>query len=248
MISPKESLHDLLGYDGLKIYQRDDMLAFSLDSSILADFVHIGKRVTKIIDFGTGNGPIPLMLSLKTEVPIIGVEIQPDVAELARRSVALNHLEHQIEILDADIKTLHERFESGSIGLITCNPPFFKYIESSSINQTDYLTIARHEVAIDLESIIVSAKRLLSTNGSLHIIHRVERLQELLVLFSKHRFYVKRMRFVYPKPGIDALSVLIEARNNANPGNLRMLEPLYVLDTAGQYTPEILKIFRMGKK
>lgn len=248
MNDSREIVNDLLGYDGLKIIQRPDMFNFSLDSTLLADFVKIPLRASNILDFGTGNAPIPLFLSLKTDRPIIAVEIQPEAADLARRSVEINGLSHQITILEADIKELHKTMESGSVGMITCNPPFFKYQPDSNVNKNDYLTIARHEVMIDLEGILIQAKRLLTMSGTLYMIHRADRLEELMVLYHKHRFAIKRMRFVYPKAGREANAVLIEAKSNGTPGSLKLMEPLYVYEPNGEYTAEILSIFRFGKK
>jgi tRNA1(Val) A37 N6-methylase TrmN6 len=242
-------VNDLTDYDGLKIVQRDDMFAFSLDAVLLADFTHVYKKTGVIMDFGTGNAPIPLYLSLKTKKPIIGVEIQPDAVDLARRSVALNKLEHQISIVEADIKDLHRLYESSSIDLITCNPPFFKATAGvGSVNAIEAFTIARHEIKIDLETVIIQAKRLLSTLGVLTMIHRVERLEELIILLNRHRFAVKRMRFVYPKKGNPAQAVLVEAFANGKQGGMKMPDPLYVYDENGTYTPEVLAIFHTGRK
>jgi tRNA1(Val) A37 N6-methylase TrmN6 len=241
-----EVINDLLGYDGLKIIQRPDMFNFSLDSTLLADFVKPLTKTKRILDLGTGNAPIPLFLSLKTNAKIIGVEIQEDVYQIAKRNIALNHLEDQIEILHDDIKGIHKKYENSSFDLITCNPPFFKYKETSNVNKNDYKTIARHEVFITLEEIIIEAKRLLKTKSSICMVHRTDRLQELIELFTKHHFALKRLRFVYPKQGENSNMVLIEASNNGSTG-LTLLEPLYVHNETG-YTEEIKRIFRYGKE
>lgn len=248
-MTPIYQVNDLMGYEGLKIVQRDDMFAFSLDSVLLADFVRVYKKTDVIMDFGTGNAPIPLFLSLKTDRPIVGVDIQPEAVDLARRSVALNGLEAQITIVEADIKELHRLYESSSIDLITCNPPFFKVApDGRNVNAVEAFTIARHEVKIDLESIILQAKRLLSTLGVLTMIHRVDRLEEIVILLNRHRFAIKRLRFVYPKKGRPAQSVLIEAFANAKAGGLKLTDPLYVYDEHDAYTPEVLAIFHTRKK
>jgi tRNA1Val (adenine37-N6)-methyltransferase len=246
--SGQESIHDLFGYDGIKIIQRDDLTSFSVDSVLLADFVTIPKRVERILDLGCGNAPIPLYLSLKTKKPIIGVELQKTAVDLARRSVLLNHLENQITILEADIKTLHERFDSSFFDLIVSNPPFFQVHANSPLNNLEQLTIARHEVAIDLETLFLQAKRLLSTGGNFVLVHRVERLEEIIVLSHRHHLAVKRLRFVYPKRGLDAILVLVETRNNSRPGGLTLEEPFYVMEADGTYTPEMKRIHFFGKK
>ncbi len=242
----KEVIHDLLGYDGIKIIQRPDMFNFSLDSTLLADFVNLLSKTSKILDLGTGNAPIPLFLSMKTKAKIIGVELQKDVFDLAKRTIELNKLEDQITIVNQDIKGIHKLYENSEFDIVTCNPPFFKYKESSHINKTDYKTIARHEVFITLEEIIIEAKRLLTTKGSFVMVHRTERLIEIINLLTKHKFSVKRLRLVYPKIGEDSNMVLIDASNNGLPG-LKILEPLYVHEN-NSYTEEILKIFNFGKE
>ncbi len=240
-----EVINDLLGYDGLKIIQRPDMFNFSLDSTLLADFVKPLSKTKKILDLGTGNAPIPLFLSLKTNANIIGVEIQKDVYEIAKRNININKLEHQIEIINDDIKGIHKKYENSEFDLITCNPPFFKYKETSNVNKNDYKTIARHEVLITLEDIIIEAKRLLKTRSSLCMVHRTERVIEIINLLTKHNFSIKRLRFVYPKQGEESNMVLIDASNNGKPG-LKLLEPLYVHTEQG-YTDEVKRIFNYGK-
>jgi len=242
----EEVINDLLGYDGIKIIQRPDMFNFSLDSTLLADFANPLTKTKKILDLGTGNAPIPLFLSMKTEAKIIGIEIQKDVFDIAKRSIKLNNLENQITILNDDIKNIHKKFENSEFDLITCNPPFFKYKDTSNVNKNDYKTIARHEVFITLEEIIIEAKRLLTTKGSLVMVHRTERLEEIIILLAKHRFAIKRLRLVYPKVGEISNMVLIDASNNGQPG-LKILEPLYVHEN-GTYTKEVLKIFNYGKE
>jgi tRNA1(Val) A37 N6-methylase TrmN6 len=241
-----EIVHDLLGYDGIKIIQRPDMFNFSLDSTLLADFVKISSKVKNIIDFGTGNAPIPLFLSLKTNAHITGIEIQEEVFNLAQKSVSLNHLEDRISIQLEDIKNIHKRFENGAFDIVTCNPPFFKYKESSHTNKDVYKTIARHEVLVTLEDIIFEAKRVLKTKGSLYLVHRTERVIEIIEQLRKQQFSIKRMRFVYPRFNEPSNMVLIEAINNGNT-NLTLMNPLYVHDGDG-YTEEVLSIFRFGKE
>lgn len=240
-----EVVNDLLGYDGLKIIQRTDMFHFSLDSTLLADFVVTTAKTKNIIDLGTGNAPIPLFLSLKTDASIVGIDIQEAVFDLAKRSVELNNLSKQITIKHQDIKGIHKKYENGSFDIVTCNPPFFKYIETSNVNKNDFKTIARHEVLITLEEVIKEAKRLLTTKGSLYLVHRTERLMDLMVLLDKHKYSVKRLRFVYSKEGEQSNMVLLEASNNGQT-IVKVDPPLYVHEDDG-YTDEIKRIFRYGK-
>lgn len=242
----KEVINDLLGYDGIKIIQRPDMFNFSLDSTLLADFANPLTKTKKIMDLGCGNAPIPLFLSLKTNAKIIGIEIQEDVFNIAKRNIEINHLEDQITILNKNIKGLSKEFENSEFDLITCNPPYFKYKETSHTNKHDYKTIARHEVLITLEEVVIEVKRLLKTKGSFCLVHRTERLEEIITLLDKHNFSIKRMRFVYPKKREISNTVLIDASNNGAKG-LKLLEPLYVHEKDG-YTEEIRRIFNYRKE
>lgn len=242
----KVAIHDLLAYDGLKIIQRKDLFRFSLDSLLLADFININLRTKRIIDFGTGLGPIPLYLSLKTDKPIIGIDIQEDMVELAKESVKLNKLENQITIYKRDILEAFKDYETNIFDVISVNPPFFKYHNDEFLNDIDAFTIARHEVYIDLEGIIISAKRMITNGGSLNLIHRANRLDEIVVLLNKHGFVIKRLKFVYTTTSKDAMMVLIDARANGKTGDLKVLKPLVIYDENNQYTKEVLKIFHLG--
>lgn len=242
----EEVIHELLGYKHIKIIQRPDMFHFSLDSTLLADFVEIQAKTTNIIDLGTGNAPIPLFLSLKTAAKIKAIELQEALVDLAKRSVEMNHLDNQIDVIHGDIVGIHKQFENSLFDMVTCNPPFFKYTDSSHINESDYKTIARHEVKVTLDQIVFESKRLLRTKGSLYLVHRTKRLIEIIETLRKHRFSIKRMRFVYPKVGKDSNMVLIEALNNGAT-DLTLHEPLIVHDESG-YTDEIRAIFNFKKE
>lgn len=242
---PVEVINELLGYEGLKIIQRPDMFHFSLDSTLLADFVTISVKTKNIIDLGTGNAPIPLFLSLKTTAHIIGVDIQEAAFDLAKRSVELNGLEEQITIKHQDINGIHKQYENGYFDIVTCNPPFFKYKETSNVNKNEFKTIARHEVLVTLEDVIKEAKRLLTTKGSLYLVHRTERLMDIMVLLQTYKFSVKRIRFVYSKEGEQSSMVLIDASNNGQ--TIVKVEPPLVVHEKDGYTNEIKRIFRYGK-
>ena len=232
----------LLGYKDLTIMQDSEMFNFSLDSVLLPNFVAINKKIDKILDIGCGNAPIPLILSTKTKAKIIGVEIQKKSYELAIESVKMNNLENQIEIVNQDINDYYKFDKTDSYDIITCNPPFFKYIESSNINKNDYKTIARHEVKLNLDNIFNISKKLLKNNGVVAIVHRPERLVEILESMKKNNIEPKRIRFVYPKKNMDANILLIEGKKNGKPG-LKILPPLYSHLDNGEYTEEVKKYF-----
>jgi len=241
-----EEIHDLLAYDGLKIIQRKDLFRFSLDSLLLGDFVKINPRANKIVDFGTGLGPVPLYLTLKTDKSIVGIDIQEEAVKLAKKSVLLNKKENQVEIINTDINDILRYFQPSSIDIITVNPPFFKYHNPALTNDLDSLTISRHEVKIDLEGVIIAARKIISNGGSLFMIHRAARIEEVILLFNKYNFAIKRMRFVHTKSDKEAMMVLVEARFNGKTGDIKVETPLVVYNESGDYTKEILKIFHLG--
>lgn len=239
-----EIINDLLGYEGLKIIQRPDIFNFSLDSTLLADFVTINKKDKKIIDLGCGNGYIPIFLTLRTPAHIYGVDLQAEICDIAVRSVALNKLESQITIINHDIKNIQEVLGTSQFDIVISNPPYFKYQDTSKINKNDYLTIARHEVKINLDEIVKHANILLKDGGTFAMVHRTERLVDILATFRKYGIEPKRMRFVYPKVNSESsLVLLIEGKKSKNTGNLNILPPMYVENVDGTYTEEILKIF-----
>ena len=237
-----EVLNDLVGYKDLKIYQNTDWFSFSLDSVLLSNFVTLNKNIKIVLDLGCGNAPIPLILSTKTNAKIIGVEIQKDSYDLAKKSIAYNHLEDRIELLHLDMKKLKDIYPSDGFDVIICNPPYFKYLETSNLNDDEHKIIARHEKLITLEEIISLSRYLLKNNGSLAMVHRTNRLIEIISLFQKYGLEIKKIRFVYPKMNTESNMMLIEGRKNGKVG-LKLLPPLYVHNEDGSYTEEVLKMF-----
>lgn len=243
-----EIVNDLLGYEGLKIIQRPDIFNFSLDSTILADFVTINKKDKLIVDMGCGNGYIPIFLTLRTKAKIYGIEIQEEIYDIAKRSVELNKLEQQVNVINCDMKEAYKKFPNTSVDVVTCNPPYFKFQEDSKINKNDYLTIARHEVLVNLDQVVESAKRLLKDGGTFAMVHRSDRLIDIIEAFRKHKIEPKKIRFVYPKKNsASSLAILIEGKKSSTSGGLTILNPLYVNDEHGNYTEEILKIYNYKK-
>ncbi len=232
----------LLGYKNLHIIQDTEMFNFSLDSVLLPNFASLTKSTKRILDIGCGNAPIPLILSTKVAAKIIGVEIQKESYEMAKKSVEINELEEQIKIINADINEIYREYEPGYFDLITCNPPYFKYTESSNVNKNDEKTIARHEVKLNLEQIFSIAKYLLKNNGNIAIVHRPERLIEIVELMKKNNIEPKKIQFVYPHMDKEANILLIEGTKNGRPG-IKILPPLYSHNDNGEYTEEIKKYF-----
>lgn len=224
------------------IMQDTEMFNFSLDSVLLPNFITINKNVKHILDIGCGNGPIPLILSTKTSAQIVGVEIQKDVFDLAQESIHLNNLENQITIVNGDINELCKDMATETYDIITCNPPFFKVEETSHLNKNDYKTLARHEIALNLEQIMNISRKLLKNNGIIGIVHRPKRLIEIIEAMKKCGIEPKKMQLVYPKRDKEANIVLIEGIKNGNIG-LKILKPLYSHNEDGSYTDEIKQFF-----
>ncbi|MFR4947635.1 tRNA1(Val) (adenine(37)-N6)-methyltransferase [Thomasclavelia spiroformis] len=236
----KEVINYLLAYNDLKIIQRKDMFNFSLDTVLLANFCTIAKDVKKIVDFGTNNAAIPLILSRRTNKPIIGVEIQKEAVELAKKNITLNNLDDQIEIVHSDIKEFVN--DSIKVGLVVCNPPFFKVDEDSNLNDNEFLTIARHEIKINLEEIIKSAAKILDNRGKFVMVHRPQRMIEILNLMQKYDIEPKRIKFVYPKYNKESHILLVEGIYKGKKG-LKIEPPLYAHNDDGSYSDEVKKMF-----
>lgn len=242
-----EVIHDLLGYDGLKIYQDDEAFSFSIDSLLLASFIKTTKNTRKIIDLCTGNAPVPLFLTLKTNAEIIGVEIQEYIANLAKKSVSINDI-NNIEIINANLINIYKVVGANSFDIVSCNPPYFKVSRDAHLNKNDLLSIARHEIKCNFNDIVCEASKLLVDGGSLFFIHRVERVQDLMATLKTYNFGVKNMRFIYPKQESDALLVLIEAKKNRK-DDVKVDKPLYIYSDSNKniYTTEVLNIFNYKK-
>ncbi|OQB14699.1 MAG: tRNA1(Val) (adenine(37)-N6)-methyltransferase [Firmicutes bacterium ADurb.Bin193] len=245
-INDKERIDDLQvplkNGKSLCVIQNPDYFCFGVDAVLLADFAKIPKNAV-VADMGCGCGVIPLLIAAKTEAShITGIEIQSEVAEMAQRSVALNGLEDKISVINADIK----RFEgSGVFDVITCNPPY-KEGGGGLKNPNKYLAVARHEVCCTLSDVIKTAARLLKPGGKLNIIHRPERLADIICGMRKNGLEPKRIRFVHPAPYKTATMVLIEGAKGGRP-KLFSEPPLYIHDQNGEYSDEINRIYGKTK-
>lgn len=232
----------LLGYKNLKIYQDTNMFSFSLDSILLPNFVTVNKNIKNVLDIGCGNGVIPLILSTKTSANIIGVEIQKDVYSLAIKSIELNELAEQIQIINEDINLFSKNMNTETFDIITCNPPFFKVEKDSHLNKSDYKTIARHEVALNLVELMEISKKMLKNKGVLAIVHRPERMIEIIELMKKNGIEPKKIQLVYPGKNKEANILLIEGAKNGNPG-LKVLPSIISHEENGDYTEQVKKYF-----
>ncbi len=230
----------LLGYKNMKIVQDNEMFKFSLDSVLLANFVTLNKNVKNIFDIGTGNAPIPLMLTRLTNAKITGVEIQSEVYDMALESVKINNLSNQIELINDDINNYVKNTQNKKYDVITCNPPYFKISEGCNVNVSEYKKIARHELFLDIDRLCKASRSLLKTNGRLAIVHRPERLLEIISAMQKNNIEPKKLQFVYPKHDAEANMILIEGTLNGNPG-LKVLDSIYVYE-GNEYSSQIKKL------
>lgn len=236
-----EKINDILGYKNRKIFQDDECFSFSLDSVMLANFVTIRLRDRNILDLGTGNGAIPLIVSLRTDKNIVGVEIQKRLSDMAEKSVKYNNLSEQIKIINVDMKEFVNSNNIESFDVITCNPPYFRVNEKNYFNLSLEKLIARHEVKVTLSDVFYVSRKLLKNNGNLAIVHRPERLLEIFDLFRKNSIEPKRIRFVYEKVSKESTLVLIEGQKNGRPG-LKIEKPLILYNEDGSMTGEYEKL------
>ena len=237
-----ESIIPLLNKN-LKIVQRSDYFNFSIDSLLISEFVNIQKSTKKILDLGTGNAAIPLFLSKKTSAKIYGIEIQEISYKLALRNININNLNEQIYIIYDNMKNYLKYFDMGFFDIVISNPPFFKINENIKfLNNLNQLSIARHEIEINLDELIRIASELVKDRGYFYLVHRADRLSEILNNLIKYRFEAKKIKFCYTTKYKNAKIVLIEAIKNGKSG-LTILPSLIINKENGEYTDEVLKMF-----
>ncbi len=235
-----ERLDDILGYKNLKIYQNSNFFSFSLDSIILANYCDIRLRDKKIVDFCTGNGVIPLILSRRTNNKIYGVEIQKKLVDLANKSVEYNGLSNQIEIINDDIKVF-SKDNISKFDLVLCNPPYFKVEKDSSLNESYEKMIARHEIEINIYDLCDCVKKVLKDNGKFYLIHRSDRLIEILQVLKKYNLEPKKLMFVYENINSESTLVLIESQKLGKTG-LKIQKPLILHEINGELTEEYKRL------
>jgi tRNA1(Val) A37 N6-methylase TrmN6 len=237
----KDERLDYLLAEDLRIIQSPSVFAFSLDAVLLARFTYLPIQKGNIIDLCTGNGVIPLLLSTKTKAQITGVEIQEKLYDMAKRSAEYNKLEHQIQYIHGDIKNMPKELGYNKFDVVTCNPPYFPVTEQTIINESKHFAIARHELYCTLEDVIKVSSQLVKPGGKAAFVHRPGRLVEIIELMKKYKLEPKRLRFVYPKFGKEANTILIEGIKDGKP-DLKILPPLFVYEKDGDYTEEVKKI------
>ncbi len=240
MLLPGERLDDLQR-NGYKIIQNPEKFCFGMDAVLLSGFAKV-KPGEKVIDLGTGTGIIPILLEAKSKGEhFFGLEIQPESADMATRSVAYNGLQDKISIVTGDLKDAAKTFGASSFDVVTSNPPYMTK-DHGLVNSGDAKTIARHEIYCNLEDLVTNTAKLLKPGGRCYFVHRPFRLVEILSLMSQYGIEPKRMQLVYPYVDKEPNMVLIEGLRGGK-SRLTVEKPLIVYERPGVYTPEIYDIY-----
>lgn len=236
-LKPEERLDDLQ-VNGYEIIQHPGKFCFGMDAVLLSNFARV-KKGERVLDLGTGTGIIPILLTAKTEgESFVGLEIQEESADMARRSVLHNHLEDKVEIVTGDIREAAQVFGSASFDVITTNPPYM-IGQHGIANASDTKAIARHEVLCTLEDILRESARILKPRGRFYMVHRPFRLAEILSKMVEVGIEPKRMRMVHPFIDKEPNMVLIEGMRGGN-SRMTVERPLIVYKEVGVYSDELL--------
>ena len=236
---------DDLGVENLQIWQDKSLFCFGTDAVLLANFA-CPKPKDKVLDIGTGNGIIPLLLTAKCDTKhITGLEIQTASAALAKKNVEFNNLTEKIEIIEGDIKDA-SLFSAASFSYITCNPPY-KPVGTGLKNPDSPLAIARHELLCTLEDIISRSAHLLQSKGKLAMVHKPERVAQIIYIMKKYRIEPKRILTVHAHRDHSPCLVLIEGMKDGNEG-LKWETPLTIYDENGVYTAHCNMLYQKTKE
>lgn len=240
MLKPNERIDDLQR-NNYRIIQDPERFCFGMDAVLLSGFAK-AKEGDHVIDLGTGTGIIPILMEAKTKASnLVGLEIQPESAGMAQRSVELNHLEKKIRIVTGDIREASSIFGAATFDVVTSNPPYMTEHHGIT-NEKSPKAIARHELLCTLEDVICQAAKLLRPGGSFYMVHRPFRLVDIMVLMREYHLEPKRMKLVYPYIDKDPNMVLIEGLRGGRP-RMTVEKPLIVYKEPGVYTDEIYEIY-----
>ncbi|MGM9887321.1 MAG: tRNA1(Val) (adenine(37)-N6)-methyltransferase [Lactococcus sp.] len=240
-LQPDERI-DEIADSGVQIIQSKEVFSFSIDAILLARFPRLPKK-GQIVDLCAGNGAVGLFASSRTKASIIELELQERLAKMAERSISLNGLDEQMSVINDNLNQAMKYFSNSSTDLIFCNPPYFKVGEDSHLNESQHYTLARHELATNLDEIFEISKKLLKSNGHLAMVHRPERFFEIVDKMRANNLQPKWIQFVYPKADLPANILLIDAIKDGKPGGEIFLPPLIVHHEDGSYTKEIEEIY-----
>ena len=206
--------NDLFDYENLSIIQDENYFKFSIDSILLAEYAHINKNDTKILDLCSGNLPVPFILNYKYKKDINAIELQDEIYECGKDSIKINNLEENINYIHDNVKNIFNYFKEESMDVITCNPPYFK---DSLKNDNNIKSIARHEIEITLEDIIKISSKLLKDNKTFYMVHIPNRIDEIILLCNKYNVNIKELTIVN-NSNKNPMLVLIKAVKNSKIG------------------------------
>ena len=234
-------LDDILNYN-LKIYQDSDFFSFSLDSIVLANYSMINKNDTKIIDLCTGNGVVPIILNKRFNKNIDCIEIQEKLVKLAKESTKVNNMENSINVINGDINNYFDSSFNNYYDVVLCNPPYFNSCDIKNVQNLSYeKKVARHEILLNLNGLLGCVKKILKNDGVFYLVHRPERLEEILSSLKKNNLIPKRLFFVHENIKKQAILVFIESRLNGRDGMV-VDKPLILYDLDGQETEEYKRL------
>jgi len=234
-----ETIDDL--QNGYSIIQKADSFRYGVDAVLLSDFAAV-KKEHRVIDLGTGTGIIPILIYAKHKPKkIAAVEVQPDMAEMAGRSIRLNELEQYIDVFCMNLKEAPQYFGKACFDCVVTNPPYVKK-DCGIINPSETKAVSRFEILCTLEDVLETSKELLKPGGKLFMIHRTDRLVDIIYHMRAKGIEPKRIRFIHPSPGKKPNLLLIEGSRGGN-AELKFMDPLYIYDEKGQYTEEIHRIY-----
>ena len=233
---------DDLEFKNLKIIQNKDGFCFGIDSVLLSDFAKNIKKDSMVLDLGTGTGIIPILLCGKTKLKkITGIELQEEVAKMAKKSIKLNNLEDKFNVINENILNLNKIYENQTFDVIVSNPPYKKK-DTGITNENEKKIISRHEISASLEDFIKISKDLLKDKGEFYMVHRPERLVDIFELMRKYKIEPKILKMVYSYKNKEPKLILIKGVKNAKPF-LKVESNLYIYEDTGEYTKELLKIY-----
>lgn len=232
---------DDLQCKGYRLIQKPKGFCFGVDAVLLSDFARV-KKGQRVLDLCTGSGVIPILLAAKTKgLSFTGLELQKPYADMASRSVKMNALEDKVNIVCGDVKNIKELFGAASFPVVTVNPPYMTEHHGLT-NLYEPKTIARHEVALSLEDVMMAAAWVLPENGSFFMIHKPFRLAEIFRVMKQYHIEPKRMRLVHPYTDKEPTMVLIEGLKGGRE-RITIEPPLVVYKSPGVYTEEIYRIY-----
>jgi len=240
LVLPHERVDDL-NRNGLRVIQDPKRFCFGIDAVLLTGVVRAG-RSERLLDLGTGTGIIPILLTAKTKCEsFTGLEIQRESVDMARRSIRLNKLDDTVTIDEGDIRLAAGIYKPSAFDVVTVNPPYMP-AGGGLVNETSPKAIARHELLCTLEDVISSAATVLKPRGRLYMVHRPQRLADIIMLMRSQGLEPKFLRFVYPHSDKAPNMVLLSASKGGNP-MLDVAPPLIVYGPDGQYTHEVREIY-----